>query len=510
MTLQIGLAFWTLLLSWTCLKLGQLVYNVFFHPLRFFPGPRAAQATTWWKTYIEVVTQESMVDVLIRLHKEFGDIVRVGPNELHFSKPSAYHEIYNASARWDKEKTLYKAFGEDHSSFGLLSYAESKPRKDILQPMFSRRAILDIQGLVRQNFDHLVEAITKNDAAGKSADLLLAFRCFTVDTIIDFCFAKSVNAMDEPDFKAPIVKAMDASLPTFHLFKHFPLFRKTIFSLPPWLAIKASPQTAGLTNLQTILGKQVQDVTTSPASLRDTPHPTIYNRLLAPEFQNGAPIPNSTSLYEEAQTMVFAGGVTVGDTLMTGHFHVLDQPELYDKLRTEVLRVWPNIDDPPPFEAFECLKLLTATIKESLRVSPGATSPLVRIVPSSGAIISGRPIPGGTIVGMASTFVHQSEEIFESPEIFNPYRWLSAESKGLDQHLVAFSRGPRSCLGINLAWCELYIAFATMLIRFDMKLDGTKVEDLKWRDCFTPYYPGRHLHVWCKPVKEQSVLGSQQ
>lgn len=54
-------------------------------------------------------------------------------------------------ARWDKEKTLYEAFGEDHSSFGFLTYGEAKQRKDVLQPMFSRRAILSMQGLVKRN-----------------------------------------------------------------------------------------------------------------------------------------------------------------------------------------------------------------------------------------------------------------------------------------------------------------------------------------------------------------------
>ncbi|KAL2063951.1 hypothetical protein VTL71DRAFT_4445 [Oculimacula yallundae] len=500
MVIHLGLIIWTTLLSWICAKLGSIVYNIFLHPLRGFPGPTFAKASTWWKTYIEVVTQESMVDVLNRLHEEFGDVARVGPNELHFANPSAYHDIYNASARWDKERTLYEAFGEDHSSFGMLTYLESKPRKDVLQPMFSRRAILNIQHVVRRSFDHLVEVLTKNNSAGKSADLLLAFRCFTIDTIMAFCFAKSVNAMEEPDFKAPIVEAMDASLPTFHLFKHFPLFRKLIFSLPPWLAIKASPETAGLTHLQDILGKQVQDVTTNPSSLQDASHPTIYHRLLDLQYQKEGQIPDATSLYEEAQTMVFAGGITVGDTLMTGHFHILSQPELYQKLRSEVLSVWPNLDDPPSIESFETLSLLTATIKETLRMSPGATSPLLRVVPPAGATISSILIPGGTIVGMASTFVHQSDDIFESPTKFDPYRWLAADSRALDHYLVAFSRGPRSCLGINLAWCEMYIAFATMLRRFVMSLDGTKVEDLKWRDCFTPYYPGRHLRVWCRPV----------
>ena len=30
---------------------------------------------------------------------------------------------------------------------------------------------------------------------------------------------------------------------------------------------------------------------------------------------------------------MFAGGVTVGDTLVIGHFHILDQPSLYERLR---------------------------------------------------------------------------------------------------------------------------------------------------------------------------------
>jgi hypothetical protein len=346
--------------------------------------------------------------------------------------------------------------------------------------------------------DHLVEVLAKNDGNGKSSDMLFAFRCFAIDNIISFCFAKSVNAMDAPEFAAPIVVAMDNSLPTFHLFKHFPWFRKTIFSLPPWLAIKASPETAGLTHLQVILGQQVKDVIANPEFLKEASHPTIYHRLLDPDAQKGNPIPDFTNLYEEAQTMMFAGGVTVGDTLMTGHFHILDQPAVYQRLQAEVLTVWPDIEIPPPFETLETLPFLTATIKEALRMSPGACSPLLRVVPQSGATISSQSIPGGTIVGMSSVLVHKSPSIFPSPETFNPERWLGEDAKGLEQWLMSFSKGPRSCLGLNLAWCELYIAFASTVRCFDMKLDGTTREDLVWRDCFTPYFPRRHLRVLCR------------
>jgi cytochrome P450 len=322
-----------------------------------------------------------------------------------------------------------------------------------------------------------------------------------MDTITAFCFAQSVNAMDAPNFAAPIIEAMEATLPTFILFKHFLPFRKLVLSLPPWLAIRVSPQTAGLTQLQVILGNQVKEVTTHPESLKGQPHPIIYHRLLDPEVQKGHPIPNATSLYEEAQALMFGGGDTVGNALMIGLFHILSQAPLYERLRSEVLEVWPNLDSPPTLETLETLPLLTGAIKEALRMSPNVCSPCLRKVPATGATIANYPIPGGTIVGASSVFVHSSSKVFQSPDIFDADRWLAQDTNILDQWLVAFSKGPRSCLGINLAWCEMYIALATMLRRFNMRIDGTTLEDLVWRDCFIPHFYGRHLRAWCQPVK---------
>jgi hypothetical protein len=57
-------------------------------------------------------------------------------------------EIFNASNRWDKERSLYHSFGEDRSSFGFLTYKEAKERKDVLTRMFSKKAIGDVQGII--------------------------------------------------------------------------------------------------------------------------------------------------------------------------------------------------------------------------------------------------------------------------------------------------------------------------------------------------------------------------
>ncbi len=105
-------------------------------------------------------------------------------------------------------------------------------------------------------------------------------------------------------------------------------------------------------------------------------------------------------------------------------------------------------------------------IKETLRISVSVPAGLPRVVPPSGAVISGVKIPGGvsasyltycfipdtcqqTIVSQSPLFVSFSEEIFARAHEFTPDRWLQPESKALENYLVVFSKGPRACLGIK-------------------------------------------------------------
>ena len=99
--------------------------------------------------------------------------------QLHFSNPQAYHDIYNSRNRWDKEASLYHSFGEDRSSFGFLSYAEAKPRKDILSPLFSPRTISNMQGLVQEkvgyHWSHWSSHVCAQTRANSQALRLITF-----------------------------------------------------------------------------------------------------------------------------------------------------------------------------------------------------------------------------------------------------------------------------------------------------------------------------------------------
>ncbi|KAF6833647.1 hypothetical protein CPLU01_05368 [Colletotrichum plurivorum] len=495
----------------TCLGAFQIVYNVFFHPLRKFPGPLLAGATPLWKAYQEVIKQETLAQELFILHEKYGNIVRIGPNELHFRKPSAFHDIYHGSRRWDKDPGLYQTPGVKTGSFVFLKYAQAKERREVLLPMFSKKAIQSLEHLVWRNANRLASSIAKTNAANTSIDLLYAFRSFTLDTIMCFTFGNCINALDAPAFSDPLILAMDASLRALPILKNFPFVRNLIYAVPPSFIMKTMPDAERLAprlyQVRGMIQRQLHTVLQCPSKLNDVPHQTIFHRMLDPQAHRSRSVPDMTALHDEGFTLIFAGANTVADTLLMGHWHMMQRTDLLVELRDELATVWPDAETgpPPTLKDLESLPLLTATIKESLRFIPSGVS-LTRIMPPNGATISGQEIPGGTAMGMAILHVHQAAEIWGEDALeFRPERWLTGEDgkarTDLDQWLVPFSRGPRMYFGINLAWAELYIAFATMLRRFDLSIDGTTAEDMEWRECIAAYYPRRHLHAWCRPAQ---------
>jgi cytochrome P450 len=315
---------------------------------------------------------------------------------------------------------------------------------------------------------------------------------------------------------------MDASLCMLPLLKNFPLVRDLIFAVPPALAMRLVPDAQRLAprlyQVRDLVQQQLQSVLNCPSKLDTVSHQTIFHRMLDPQSYRRKAVPDLAALQDEGFTLIFAGANTVADTLLMGHWHAMRRPTLLTQLRREIVTVWPNFETQPSLADLESLPLLTATIKESLRFIPSGVS-LTRVVPQEGALISGQQIPGGTVVGMAILHVHQSADIWGKDVLeFRPERWLDGSEQtdtgnemaapglghknSMDHWLVPFSRGPRMCFGMNLAWAEMYIAFATMIRRFDLTIDGTTPEDMEWRECIAAYYPKRHLHAWCIPSQD--------
>lgn len=95
---------------------------------------------------------------------------------------------------------------------------------------------------------------------------------------------------------------------------------------------------------------------------------------------------------------------------------------------------------------------------------------------------------------MTALIQHMDTRIFPDPDTFNPDRWI--ENPSLLKYLVSFNRGSRQCLGMNLAWAELYLCVKGVFGNLDMQLDDTTEADVRCTaDFFTPKSSGRGVRV---------------
>jgi cytochrome P450 len=109
---------------------------------------------------------------------------------------------------------------------------------------------------------------------------------------------------------------------------------------------------------------------------------------------------------------------------------------------------------------------------EALRLSYGVTQRSPRFSPNEAIQYGGYTIPPNYGIGMDAVHMHHNEEIFPDSNKFKPERWLGhpAATKKLQRYNITFSRGTRHCLGMNLAWAEMYSLLSTLFRRFEMEM----------------------------------------
>lgn len=148
-------------------------------------------------------------------------------------------------------------------------------------------------------------------------------------------------------------------------------------------------------------------------------------------------------------------------------YHVAANPAVRQKLFQELKTVMPRRGDRPRLQDLEKLPYLTAVIQEGLRITHPVTHRQCRAFPDKTLTYNGLTIPPGTPIYVTTLLIHENDTVFPEPRAFRPERWLGEKEQQSQRYLVSFARGTRACLGINLAWAELYLIVATIFRRFN-------------------------------------------
>ncbi|KAG2417839.1 hypothetical protein HFD88_000938 [Aspergillus terreus] len=462
---------WGILLAFSVYQFFKTIYRLYFHPLSKIPGPRLTAATHLYEFYYDVI---------------LGPIVRINPREVHISDPTFYDEIYASSTvKRDKDPHLVRIFGAPFSMVGTVGHEHHRFRRSLLNNFFSKRSVLELSPLVTERVQKLMERFEGFYRSNAVVSLDDAFSALTADVITAYCYGKSWMFLEDESFRNDIRKTVSDITSYLHINRFFPLVLSAMRAIPLWLLAVLQPGKSSLLKFQEdIFNQTVESVQGSGKSLsgeKSNPaRSTIYDKLSDPSVP-----PEERTLQriqDEGVILLSAGTETTGRALCMAAFHLAYDKSITNRLRDELRQVMPRPTDTVSWTELEKLPYLNGVVYEALRLSYGLIIRLPRISPTDALQYKDHIIPPGTPMSSSSYIVHRDESIFPNADKFDPERWIRAknEGKNLSRYLVSFTRGSRTCIGMNLAYMELYLTLASFVRRFDIELHDTTPEDLRF------------------------------
>ena len=186
-------------------------------------------------------------------------------------------------------------------------------------------------------------------------------------------------------------------------------------------------------------------------------------------------------LVTNVKGLLIGGHGTTTDTLCYILMLLSKNPSVIQRLREEHTRVFaPSFsqtisimrDDPQKLQELE---YTAAVIKETLRLFPVGFNP--RQGGSEDATLNYNdreyPIGHNLMVISSAHLVHYNPAYYPEPDVFRPERWLDNPSGTPPDrsHFRTFGRGPRQCMGQNMAQDEIKVILLMIVRDYEFSLD---------------------------------------
>ncbi|KFY83897.1 hypothetical protein V500_09804 [Pseudogymnoascus sp. VKM F-4518 (FW-2643)] len=471
-----------------------VVYRRWFHPLSKVPGPFWASITHFYIVKYNLFSERSQFYLQVeKLHLKYGPVVRISPDEIHLADPENYEKLhYIGSKAPSKAPYFYDAFGLKTAAFGTTSNEIHRVRRAAISPAFSRKAVLELESIVQEKSTKLNSRIKDLLDEGKPVDLHHGFRALSVDIVTDYSFDNDYKQLDSPTFGSDFYEMTSELITRGWVLQAFPFLLplSDLITLPMAKSINR-----GLYEFLLFRERCVEQIATVKKEIdegRDKlKHQTIFHQLLDPDASEGHVVPNVEGLTEEMFTILTAGGETTGHAMTVITYYVLSNPDIYEKLVSELKMAFPNKKTNLEYLKLEKLPYLTSVIKEGLRLSYGVPGRLPRSIETPDAVFNGYCVPKNTTVSMSAWMLNRNPQNFPEPDQFIPERWSDpAKTKRLEnKYFAPFGRGSRQCLGMHLAYLELYIGIGSVFRNFDqLRIDNFGPQDLEFDDYFGPFF----------------------
>jgi cytochrome P450 len=216
---------------------------------------------------------------------------------------------------------------------------------------------------------------------------------------------------------------------------------------------------------------------------RARPGGDFFSQMCTATDENGVGW-SDADILDHFNFLMMAAHDTTASTLTRIVWSLAQYPAWQDRIRTEVEDLAGDLTD----DTLSQMKSADLVLKEALRMMPPV--PFIPRRTTKSFDWKGKYIPAGTWVSCLPGMVMMSPDIYQTPERFDPERFLPERSEHL-KHKYAwapFGGGAHKCIGMHFATLEAKLFLRHLLPRYRIELTRNKSEE--WRRLPTPQPTG--------------------
>ena len=205
----------------------------------------------------------------------------------------------------------------------------------------------------------------------------------------------------------------------------------------------------------------------------DLHSPDILGMLMAARDRSSGTEMSEKQLINEIMTLIVAGHETTASTLSWTWYLLSQHPEVEQKLEAVVA----GSSERPAFDELPQYTYLQQVIEEVLRLYPAGWLMTRRALNDDR--IDGYSISSGAEVYISPYMIQRHPDLWIEPGRFDPDRFAAAQASG--RHplaMMAFSAGPRNCIGEQLARLEMQIHVLMIVRKLRLRCNDVRPLDL--------------------------------
>ena len=325
-------------------------------------------------------------------HEKYGEVVRFSPEELSFTNPQAWKDIYgHSSGGLVKDPVVYNSvkLGSDGATsiFNADQYSHPKIRKQLAHA-FSEKALREQEPFINAYIDLLMEKLHGVAASRASTDMVKWLNYTTFDLIGDLALGKSFGCLHNNEYHSWVRGLQEGTKigPYIRTIATYTDIKRLWRLLAP-VRIKQARlrhEEYVRVNAKERLARGVME------ERRD-----FLSYILKDKGDEDGKRMSDAEVAANCGFLIIAGSEAAGTAMSGILFHLLQSPEALRQVTTEIREAFPSAAAINFSSASASLPYTMASISEGMRAfPPGPTIPPRRTAKGEMTMIAGYQVPG--------------------------------------------------------------------------------------------------------------------